>query len=159
VTPANSDPPAPGLRFIFEGRVDLGVPIKVGLVPQGQRRIIPIVGGTFEGPCIKGHILNQGADWQLIRPDGTAEIDTRYILRTDAGAIVYIVNQGIRTGSPEVLARLRAGEEPDPSTYYFRTVPKFETSAPDLQWMTRAIFLCSAERKASQVVIRVWMVE
>ena len=150
---------APGLRFVFEAKVDLAEILPIGPVTSGERLIIPIVGGTFEGPEIRGRILNHGADWQIVRADGTAEVDTRYLLETDGGALIYIVNQGIRTGPPEVLARLREGEAVDPASYYFRTVPKFETSAPELAWMTRAIFICSGERKASQVIARFWMVE
>jgi hypothetical protein len=152
-------PPPPRLSFVFEGLADLGPPIEIGRVPHGERRIFPILGGVFEGPFIRGKILNGGADWQIVRADGTAEIDTRYTLQTDAGATIYVRNAGIRTGPPEVLARLRAGETAEPSSYYFRTSPRFETSAPELAWLTRAIFVCSAERMSSQVMLRVWRVE
>jgi hypothetical protein len=152
-------PLAPALSFVFEGLADLGPPIEIGRVSHGERRIFPILGGAFEGPLIRGKILNGGADWQIVRADGTAEIDTRYTLETDAGATIYVMNAGIRTGPPEALERLRAGETVDPKSYYFRTSPRFETSAPELAWMTRAIFVCSAERRSSQVLLRVWRVE
>jgi hypothetical protein len=152
-------PLPPALTFVFEGLADLGPPIEIGQIPHGERRIFPILGGTFEGPLIRGKILSGGADWQIVRADGTAEIDTRYTLETDAGATIYVMNVGIRTGPPEVLARLRAGETVDPKSYYFRTSPRFETSAPELVWMTRAIFVCSAERMSSQVQLRVWRLE
>lgn len=153
----------PELEFAFEARVDLGPVIEVGRVPQGERRIIPIVGGTFEGPGLdaagfRGRVLNHGADWQIVRPDGLTEIDTRYALETEAGSVVYVVNRGIRHGPPEVMARLRAGQPVDPSEYYFRTVPAFETAAPELTWMMRSIFLATAARESSRVLIRFWRV-
>jgi hypothetical protein len=148
--------PSPALEFAFEVRATLAPPLEIGRTPHGERRIIPITGGTFEGPEIKGRVLPMGADWQLIRPDGVAEVDARYTLETSDGALVAVSNRGIRHGPPEVIARLRAGEPVDPSLYYFRSVPSFETSAPELQWLTRSIFVASGERHAAHVVIRFW---
>jgi hypothetical protein len=152
-------PPAPGLVFAFQARVELGKVMEVGAVPRGRRRIIPIVGGTFAGPGLKGTVLNNGADWQIVRPDGFAELDTRYALQTDGGDIVYVQNAGIRHAAPEVLQKLAAGEPVDPALVYFRTVPTFETAAPGLQWLTRSIFVGSGERYADHVIIRFWRLE
>ena len=149
-------PPAPGLVFAFQARVELGTPIEIGQVPQGRRRIIPIVGGTFEGPRLKGRVLSQGADWQIVRADGFAELDTRYLLQTDAGELIYVQNAGVRHATPDVLAKLAAGEAVDPNLVYFRTVPTFETSASELQWLARSIFVGTGERHPSHVIIRFW---
>jgi hypothetical protein len=149
-------PAPPALVYAFEARVELGPVIELGQVPGGRRRIIPIVGGTFEGPGIKGRVLNNGADWQIVRPDGFTEIDTRYALETDTGQMIYIRNVGIRHAAPEILQKLAAGEPVDPALVYFRTVPTFETSAPELQWLTRSIFVGTAERHPSHVVVRFW---
>ena len=151
-------PRAPALEFAFEARVDLGKVLEVGKVAQGERRVIPIVGGTFEGPGVKGRVLNGGADWQIVRADGFAELDARYTLETESGALIYVSNQGMRHGPPDVLAKIKAGEPVDPNSYYFRAAPKFETSAPELQWLARSIFVCTAERLANQVVLRFWRV-
>lgn len=151
-------PPQPGLQFAFEARVDLGPVIEVGSVAHGERRIIPIVGGTFEGPGLKGRVLNGGADWQIALAGGAAELDARYTLETDSGALIYVSNQGIRSAPPDVVAKLRAGETVDQSLYYFRATPRFETPAPELQWLSSSIFICSAERLANQVVLRFWRV-
>ena len=156
---AQSPPAGPELTFAFEARVELGAPIELGRVPGGRRRIIPIVGGTFEGPDIRGTILNNGADWQIVREDGLADLDTRYALRTDDGRVVYVQNKGVRHAPPDVMQRLNAGERVDPDRVYFRTVPVFETSAPELQWLARSIFVGSGERHPSHVVIRFWKVE
>jgi hypothetical protein len=151
--------PAPGLVFAFEARVDVGQPVEIGPVPRGRRRIVPILGGTFEGPGIKGRVVAGGADWQIIRADGFSELDTRYVLETDSGQIIYVQNAGMRHAAPAVMEKLLKGEAVDPSLVYFRTIPTFETSAPDLQWLTRALFVGTGERHPTQVVIRFWRVE
>jgi hypothetical protein len=166
LTPASAlsaqTPPAPTpprLVLAIEAHVQLGTPIEVGQVPRGRRRIIPIVGGTFEGSGIKGKVLNSGADWQVVRADGFAELDTRYALQTDKGQVIYVQNAGMRHAAPEIMQKLLAGEVVDPAVVYFRTAASFETSAPDLQWLTRAIFVGTGERYPTEVVIRFWRVE
>ena len=156
---AQAPPPAPKLVFAFEARVELGPVMELGQVPRGRRRIIPIIGGTFEGPGIKGKVLNNGADWQIVRPDGFADLDTRYALETDKGQLIYIQNAGMRHAAPDVLAKLAAGEVVDPNLVYFRTVPTFETSAPELQWLTRSIFVGVGERYPTHVLIKFWRME
>ena len=158
---AASAPPGapPSLTHALTLRVQVGPPLEMGSVPRGRRRIIPILGGTFEGPNVRGKVLNGGGDWQIVRADGLAELDTRYTLQTDGGSLVYIQNAGIRHAPPAVTKKLLAGEAVDPSLVYFRTVPVFETSAPELQWLTRSIFVATGERHPSEVVIRVWKVE
>ena len=149
----------PVLTLAFTIRVDVGAPVEVGQVARGRRRIIPILGGTFEGPAIRGKVLPGGADWQIVRADGLAELDTRYMLRTDGGQLIYIQNAGIRHAPPEVTKRLLAGEPVDPAQVYFKTIPTFETSAAELQWLTRSIFIGTGERYPTEVIIRVWKVE
>jgi hypothetical protein len=155
---ARSAPPAPALVFAFEVRADVGPPLEIGRVARGLRRIVPILGGTFEGPTIKGRVL-PGADWQVIGADGFSQLDTRYALETDTGHIISVQNAGIRHAEPAVMERLLRGERVDPSLVYFRTMPIFETAAPDLQWLTRSMFIGTGERAPLQVVIRFWRVE
>jgi hypothetical protein len=152
-------PAVPGLVFAFEVRVEVGAPLEVGQLPRGTRRIVPILRGTFEGPAIKGKVMPGGADWQMIGADGFSELDTRYTLETDTGRIIYVQNAGIRHAAPDVMQRLLRGETVDPKLVYFRTVPKFETSAPELQWLTRSVFIGTGERYPNEVVIRFWRVE
>jgi hypothetical protein len=156
---APETPPAPTLTFAFEIHAKVAAPQEFGQVPGGRRRIIEILGGTFEGPNLRGRVLPGGADWQLVRPDGFAELDTRYVLETDQGQLIYIQNAGMRHAAPEVQAKLIAGEDVDPALVYFRTVPVFETSAPELQWLTRSIFVATADRHPEDVVVRVWRLE
>src|SRR5215207_5477429 len=140
-------PPPPPLVFAFELRVKVADPVVVGQVPHGLRRIVAITGGTIRGPMLKGVVVpNSGADWQVIQPDGFSELDTRYTLRTEQGQLVYVQNVGIRHAPPEVMKQLNAGQIVDPKLVYFRTVPKFETAAPELQWLTRSVFVGVGER-------------
>ena len=159
VDASGQQPPAPKLTFAFEVRATVGAPLEVGQVAQGRRRIVPITGGTFEGPAFRGKVMNGGADWQIIRSDGFTELDTRYTLETDTGQIVYVQNAGMRHAAPDVMKRLLAGESVDPAQVYFRTVPKFETASPDLQWLTRAVFVGLGERYPNDVRIRFYRLE
>ena len=152
-------PPSPQLTYAMTLHVQVGNPREFGQVPRGRRRVIPILGGTFAGPNIRGTVLPGGADWQIVRADGLAELDTRYTLQTDNGSLIYIQNAGIRHASPEITKKLLAGERVDPSLVYFKTVPTFETAAPELQWLTRAIFIGVGERQPDDVTIHVWKVE
>ena len=122
----------PSLVYAFEVRAEVAPPIEVGRTPRGTRRVVPIVGGTFEGGELKGRILAGGADWQLIHEDGFTQLDSRYTLETDAGDVIAVRNRGVRHAPPEVMARLLAGESVDPSLVYFATTPTFETAAPHL---------------------------
>jgi hypothetical protein len=158
-TAANSQPASPKLTFVFEMHALVGPPQEVGPVRSGRRRIVPITGGTVEGPNLRAKILPGGADWQTIQPDGFSELDTRYTLQTASGALVYVQNAGMRHAAPDVMEKLLAGQAVDPALVYFRTVPRFETSAPDLQWLTRAIFVGLGERYPNEVVIRFYRLE
>jgi uncharacterized protein DUF3237 len=153
-------PPAPKLTFAFELQAKVGDPVEVGPIPHGRRRIVPILGGTVRGPMMNATVVaNSGADWQIIQPDGFSELDTRYTLQTEKGQIVYVQNAGIRHAAPDIMKKLLAGQVVDPTLVYFRTVPKFETSAPDLQWLTRSIFVGVGERLPNDVLIRFYRLE
>jgi len=117
---------------------------------------LSILGGTFEGPALKGRVLPGGADWQIIQADGLSELDTRYTLETDSGDLIYVQNRGIRHAPADVMERLLAGEPVDPAQVYFRTTPVFETAAPSLQWLTRSVFVGTGERQPLTVTIRFW---
>lgn len=153
---AQDIPDPPRLEFAFEVRAEVADPVVVGELPIGTRRIVDILGGTFEGPDIRGAVVPGGADWQLIQEDGFSNLDARYTLRTDAGDLIYVTNAGIRHAAPEVMQRLNAGEEVDQSEIYFRAVPRFETGAPELEWLMRSVFVATGERYPNGVIIRFW---
>lgn len=150
---------APGLRLAFELRAQVGPPTELGQVTHGRRRIVPILGGAFEGSGIRGRIVPGGADWQIVRADGFTELDTRYTLETEQGGLIYVQNRGIRHAPPEVMEKLLSGREVDPAQVYFRTVPVFETAVEELKWLERSVFIGVGERYPSEVVVRFWKVE
>jgi hypothetical protein len=149
----------PVLTFAFELRATVGAPQEIGHVRGGRRRIVSILGGRVEGPALRATILPGGADWQLIHADGLSELDTRYTIQAGTGAAIYVQNAGIRHAAPDVMQRLLAGEAVDPALVYFRTVPRFETAAPEFQWLTRSVFVGVGARYPDLVLIRFFKVE
>jgi hypothetical protein len=148
----------PELQFAFEIEVEVGAPLDFGQTQNGHRRVVPIQGGRVSGPRLQGRVLQGGADWQILRPDGAADLDARYTIQTDDGSLIYVVNRGVRHGPAEVLARMNRGERVEPGSYYFRSVATFETSAAECDWLTRAILLGVGERYPDKVAIRFWEV-
>lgn len=154
----DASPVTPQLEPLFRAVVTVAAPMSVGLTPGGERRIVPITGGHFEGPALAGEVLPGGADWQVVRSDGTVRLEARYTLRTRDGALIYVRNRGVRAGSPDVLARLARGEAVDPAQYYFRTVPEFETGAPAYAWLNDLVAIGSAARGPAAVTLRFFAV-
>lgn len=132
---------------------------ELGETPLGRRRIIGITGGKFSGPRLSGKVLPGGADWQLIRADGVACLDARYTLETEDGALIYVNNKGYRHGPKDVIDRLARGEEIDPSLYYMRATPWFETSAPQYAWLNCTICVASGARRAAAVELEFFEVK
>jgi hypothetical protein len=133
-------------RPLFEARVELADVLTLGHTPLGERRVIDIRGGSFHGARLSGRVRAGGADWQAVGADGAARLDARYTLETDDNALIQVHSQGLRHGPPEVLRRLAAGEAVDPAQYYFRTVLRFETGAPALDWLNRVIAVARGVR-------------
>ena len=142
--------PVPGLEPAFTVDARLGPLEDHGVTRAGHRRVIAVAGGRVSG-VLDAEILPGGADWQLVRPDGAIEIDTRYSARTAAGEYVHFRTSGVRSGPPDVLAALLRGENVDPASYYFRVAVYLETSAPRLAFLERSIFVASAVRGADTV--------
>jgi len=148
----------PQLAFVCEIKVKIDQPLIIGQTPHGFRRVIPLMGGTFEGPDIAGEILEGGADWQLIRDDGVTELEAHYQLKTTDGVIIYLKNVGLRVATPEISGKIARGEVVSPNEYYFTTLPKFEVAASKYEWMNNTIFIAKGIRNADNVAIRVWKV-
>lgn len=152
-------PPPPVPEFVAALDIAVGPPLVVGPGPAGERRVVPILGGTVAGPRLSGEVLPGGADYQLVRPDGVAEIEARYALRLAGGALVYVVNRGLRRAAdPEALARLLRGEPVPSERVYFRTAPAFETADPAHAWLRGTLFLGVGERLPDRVRLRLYAV-
>ena len=146
------------LQPLLRAEITLAPPQELGATPLGRRRVIPITGGSFRGERLAGRVLPGGADWQVIRADGVAELDARYTLETEDRALIYVRNFGYRHGPAEVIQRLAAGEPVDPALYYMRTTPRFETGAERYQWLNRIVCVATGARRAAAVELEVFEV-
>ena len=144
---------APALRFAFAIRAKVAPARDLGRTARGHRRIIDILGGEVQGPRLEGEILPGGADWQIVRSDGTIEVVARYTIRSRTGALVFVQNEGLRVAEGATLEKLIAGEILPPESYRFRTAPRFETSEPSLKWMETSLFVGMAARAPDGIAI------
>ena len=149
----------PGLRFAFEARVDIAPSRHVGHAGSAPLGFTPITGGTVSGPRLNGTVVPGGGDWAVERKGVAVDLDARYLIRADDGALVDIVNRGFWVASPEVEAAVDAGEQVDPSRYYFRTQPVFRTDAPQHSWLTHTVFVGVAFDDSESDQIRIQFFE
>jgi hypothetical protein len=148
-----------GAEPIFTIQAELAPILNLGRTPYGERRVIAITGGSVSGRKLKGLVLPGGADWQIIRGDGAADIQARYTIESDTGARIMVSSDGLRHGPPAIMAKLAQGEAVDPALYYFRTVMRFETADPALDWINRILALARGHREANAVRLDVYEVE
>jgi hypothetical protein len=128
---------------------------RLGSVPHGTRSIVPVTGGNFEGPRLRGKVIPGGADWLLLRSDDVLELDLRITLETDDHALIHMTFQGLRYGAPEVFAAIGRGEAVDPASYYFRTLPRFETSSERYSFLNRTMTVGVGETRPGAAVHRI----
>ena len=126
-------------EFLFTIRVGVSKLHDVGNAPLGLRHIDMLGEGSFEGPRLKGTVLPGGMDQKIFRADGAMNPNVRLVLRTDDGAMIYMHYTGVRYGTPEVMQRIDDGETVDPSEYYLRNTPYFETAAAQYDWLNRIV--------------------
>ena len=146
------------LKPLFQIQAEVAEPQVSPGAPYGDRRFIPVTGGTFEGDRLRGKLLAGGADCQLMRADSVADLDVRVTLQTDDGAIIYMKGLGLRHGPPEVMRRLAAGEAVDPGEYYFRESMLFEAPAGPYEWLNRVLALGTGRRDPAMVILDVFEV-
>jgi hypothetical protein len=127
-------------RPLFTLHIRLHPVQDIGATPHGRRRIVPVAGGEFSGDRLRGTVLaHAGSDWLIERADGAFQQDARITLETDDGALIAMSYRGVRHASAEVAARLARGEQVEPSEYYLRTAPFFETAADAYHWLNRIV--------------------
>src|SRR3954467_5983025 len=150
-------PDAPGLVHVLHLEGEVAVPLAVGRLSSGLRRVVPITGGTVTG-LFTGRVLPGGADVQLIRSDTETELEARYLLESDDGELGTVHNSALRTGSAEDIARLRRDEPVDPARIYFRGTPRFETASSRLHRLTTHLFVGVGTRQPRSVTFDVFEV-
>lgn len=142
------EPQTPGIVFAFEALVTIGPAQTPGPTPFGSRNRIPITGGHFEGPKIKGKVLPGGADWQLVRADGVVMLEADYMLQADDGTLIHVHNHAVVSGKPGT------------AEFYLRCAPVFEAPIGPHDWLNKAIFVgtVSATPEGDAVRVRVYKV-
>lgn len=146
------EPEAPQLEFALQLKVTLGEAFGIDNTQHGRRTVIPITGGTFEGPGIKGTIVNGGADYQL-NAEGRTELEAIYCIKTDDGIYIHVRNRGI----------IANGKDADGKpSFYFRAAPQFEAPADSKYgWLNNSLFLCAPTFSSDfkGIVLNVWRVK
>jgi hypothetical protein len=138
-------------RPLFVLQLQVRKPQIIGTSPDGYRRVGVIAGGTFSGERLAGEVLEGGSDWQRLRPDSATTLDVRLVLKTDDDVLIGMSYRGVRHGPADVMARVDRGEIVDPSNYYLRIAPFFETAAPRYDWLNRVIAVGLGHRGAQGV--------
>ncbi len=147
------DTDTPQLEFALQLRVTLGETYSIQNTQHGRRTVIPITGGTFEGPLLKGTILNGGADYQLANADNRTELEAIYSIKTDDGIYIHVRNRGIICNGKDA--------EGKPS-FYFKAAPQFEAPADSRYgWLNNSLFVCAPEwsQEFKGIVLNVWRVK
>jgi hypothetical protein len=146
----------PGFVPMCQVRCEVEALVSLGPGPYGERRYVPLGGGTVQGPELNGSLVPGGVDWQVARADGVLDIGAHYVIRTPDGALVEVQSNGLRHGPPEVMARLARGENVDPSEYFFRTLMRFTTGHPDWLQLNKVMAIAIGRREARLVVLDVF---
>lgn len=144
---------APELEFALQLKVTLGETFSIENTQHGRRTVIPITGGTFEGPLLKGIIINGGADYQIANAQGRTELEAIYCIKTDDGVYIHVRNRGIISNAPD------ANGQP---SFYFKAAPQFEAPADSKYgWLNNALFVCAPDFSANfkGIVLNVWKVK
>lgn len=142
-------------KHLFGMQADLNASFDSGEGPQGRRVLNSVAKGSFEGPRLRGEIIPGTGDWMLTRRDGVMVVDARVVLKTEDGAIIHMSYGGRIIIPPEILGDVRdPGRRHlvDPSRYYFRTTPVFETGAPDYAWLNDVVAIGTGRLTAGRGV-------
>ena len=143
-------------EFLFTIRIRVDTLYDIGETPIGTVHLDQLGAGSFEGPRLHGEVLAGGMDQKVLRSDGAFTPNVRLILRTDDGALIYMHYTGVRHGPAEVMDRIAAGEDVDPSAYYLRNAPFFHTSAPRYDWLNRIVSVGVGRREADHAAYDVF---
>lgn len=150
----------PTLEFVFQISVRFASRDRVGVLPSGIRRgYTPTSGGEITGPRLQGRVVpNSGGDFASWWPNGVVEFDARYMLEATDGTLIVIKNRGFRHAPPDVLKRMEAFEPVDHREYYMRVAPSFEAPVGPHDWLTRTVFVGSADRHLDHSIFRYFAV-
>jgi len=146
-------PEAPiGFSLALEVLAEVGEAYSIEEGPNGARRIVPIIGGSFRGSGLTGVVLPGGADRQTVRADGVRELDAIYELRADDGSIIMVHNRAI----------VDAVEPPDGQDRYVKSVVTLTVPKGRHDWLNRRLIigtLHSMRPEKPLVLLRFYVVE
>lgn len=148
--------PEPRFEFLFGMSLEVEEPDQIGATHSGDRRVIGVSDGVFEGPKLRGRVLPGSSDWIVVRRDGVLVQDVRLVLRTDSGHNILMSYRGMRHGPEDVMERVNGGEDPDPRLYYFRTAPVFEAPDGEHDWLNRLMAFAVGRRLPTGVIYAVY---
>jgi hypothetical protein len=149
---------SPALLPMAQIRCEVGELVSLGPGKHGERRYVPLGGGTVEGPELSGRLVEGGVDWQVNRADGVLDIAAHYVIRTGDGALIEVQSDGMRHGPPEVMARLARGEAVARDEYFFRTLMRFQTGAPAWVHLNKVMAIAVGQREKGLVVLDVYRI-
>ncbi len=151
-------PAPPVLVPMTQIRCEVGALVTLGPAKYGERRYVPLGGGTVQGPELNGTLVEGGVDWQVQRADGVTDIAAHYVIRTTDGALVEVQSEGMRHGPAEVMARLARGEPVARDEYFFRTVVRFTTGAPAWLHLNKVLAIAVGQREATRVLLDLYRI-
>ncbi|MDB5817129.1 MAG: hypothetical protein JWQ11_769 [Rhizobacter sp.] len=149
-------PPAPLLLAMCRIVCEVEDLVTLGQATFGERRFVPLGGGTVSGPEFSGTVVPGGVDWQVRRQDGTLDIQAHYVLKHDDGSLVEIQSSGLRHGPAAVMERLARGEAVGRDEYFFRTLVRFTTGAPAWRHLNDTMAIAVGSREARRVLLDVY---
>jgi Protein of unknown function (DUF3237) len=153
-----SFPPPPALVPLTQIRCEVGELVTLGHATYGERRYVPLGGGTVRGPELNGALVEGGVDWQVNRSDGVLDIAAHYVIRADDGALIEVRSEGMRHGPPEVMARLSRGDAVPRDAYFFRTIVRFTTGAEAWRHLNKVLALAVGQREARLVLLDLYRI-
>ena len=136
----------------------MGALATLGPGKYGERRYVPLGGGAVRGPELNGTLVEGGVDWQVNRSDGVLDIAAHYVIKAEDGALIEVQSDGMRHGPAEVMARLARGEVVGRDEYFFRTIIRFQTGAPQWLHLNKVLALACGQREAQRVVLDVYRI-
>ncbi|HVO08362.1 MAG TPA: DUF3237 domain-containing protein [Burkholderiaceae bacterium] len=151
-------PAPPALLPMAQVRCEVGALVSLGAAKYGERRYVPLLGGTVVGPELNGRVVEGGVDWQVQRGDGVLEIAAHYVIRADDGSLIEVQSDGMRHGAPEVMVRLARGDAVPRDDYFFRTLMRFQSGAPTWVHLNKVMALAVGQRLAKLVVLDVYRI-
>ncbi|GAA5077609.1 DUF3237 domain-containing protein [Streptomyces similanensis] len=145
-------PFTPALEFVFEIRAHVARTLHIGHGEGETTEFTPIVGGSVHGPRLQGKVLSGGGDWSNTRGE-VCELDARYLIQAEDGAVIDIVNRGFYHPAPDSPDQYDGDLQVAEAGHYYRTSPVFRTDAPAHRWLSETVFVGLARPDGDDVVV------